>query len=500
MTTLLAWLGDTDLRASCSGDRNDLGPILRAIDALGFDSVHLLSNRDPQTTEAYRAWLKARSSVTVTAHRFELTSPTNYVQIYHAATQVLEELKRAAPLAPLTFHLSPGTSAMAALWVLLAKTAYPARLIEASREKGVEEVRIPFDLSAEFFPAADPRADEALTRLMQGLPPQSPAFTAIVHRCAEMKQTLALANRFAQRNVPVLIQGESGTGKELLARAIHQASARSTERFVAVNCGAIPPELVDSELFGHEQGAFTGASKTRLGYFESADRGTLFLDEIGELPLASQVRLLRVLQESEVTRLGATKPIKINIRIIAATNRTLPTEVREGRFREDLFYRLAVGVLVLPPLRNRKGDLTLLIETLLSQINVDAADQEGYQKKTLDVSALNALLQYVWPGNVRQLHNVLVRSSIWAVGNQITADDVAEAMAFELPTRQEPILDRSLETPISLHDLIGEVKHHYLKRALTQTNGNKTEAARILGLSSHQTITNWLERTQGHKR
>ena len=196
---------------------------------------------------------------------------------------------------------------MAAIWLLLAKTRYPARLIESSREHGVKEVSIPFELSAEFAPVASKQADEALARLMMGMSPESPAFTAIVHRCAAMKRTVAMAHRLAVRDVPVLIQGESGTGKELFARAIHQASARNGKPFVAVNCGAIPHELVEAELFGHERGAFTGATAARAGYFESADGGTLFLDEVGELPLASQVRLLRVLQEREVTRVGATE-------------------------------------------------------------------------------------------------------------------------------------------------------------------------------------------------
>ena len=383
---------------------------------------------------------------------------------------------------------------MHSVWLLLAKTRFPARLVESSRETGVREVNAPFDLAMEFTASATGVADDLLTRLAQGLPPESPAFSTIVHRCDSMKRVVAMAHRLALRDVPVLIQGESGTGKELFARAIHQASARNGRPFIAVNCGAIPEELIDSELFGHEKGAFTGATSTRAGHFESADKGTLFLDEIGELPLASQVRLLRVLQEREVTRVGASAPRKIDIRVIAATNRVLPEEIRDGRFREDLFHRLAVGVLQLPPLRHREGDLTLLIDSLLESINRHAAMQPDYREKKLQPGAKNLLLQYSWPGNVRELNNVLLRATIWAAGEKITKEDIAESLAVTVAPKTETVLGRSLTQPISLPELLDDVSRHYLKRAIDQTNGNKSEAARLLGLASYQTLSNWLQK------
>tara|TARA_R110001599_G_scaffold127379_8_gene300766 strand:- start:36348 stop:37652 length:1305 start_codon:yes stop_codon:yes gene_type:complete len=430
----------------------------------------------------------------VKVHNAKLSSPTSFEEIFHAAVRVIDVVKRASPTDDLTFHLSPGTPAMAAIWLLLAKTRYPAKLIESSREHGVKEVNIPFELSAEFAPVADKQADEALTRLMMGVPPESPHFSAIVHRCTAMKRTVAMAHRLAVRDVPVLIQGESGTGKELFARAIHQASTRSSNPFVAVNCGAIPQELVDAELFGHEKGAFTGANSARAGYFESADGGTLFLDEVGELPLASQVRLLRVLQEREVTRVGATLSKPIDIRVIAATNRVLPDEVRESRFREDLFHRLAVGVLLLPPLRQREGDLNILIDTILAAINTEAASQPDYKHKKLDVSARNLLIQHSWPGNVRELHNTLLRASIWAVGDKITAQDTAESLAVTITPKAETILGRPLDQAVFLPEIIADVARHYLERAMAKTHGNKSEAARLLGIGSYQTLSNWLQK------
>lgn len=494
MAILLAWLGNADLCAAEAENPDEQGPILGALKAFPFDALHLLSDHSIQKTRAYAQWVGRQSSVPVMSHQAKLTSPTSFEEIFRAAVGVIDELKRTPPSGELTFHLSPGTPAMAAIWLLLAKTRCPAKLIESSREHGVKEVSIPFELSAEFAPVADKQADEALTRLMMGVPPESPAFTAIVHRCAAMKRTVAMAHRLAVRDVPVLIQGESGTGKELFARAIHQSSPRNAKPFVAVNCGAIPQELVDAELFGHEKGAFTGATAARAGYFESADGGTLFLDEIGELPLASQVRLLRVLQEREVTRVGATRAKPINIRVIAATNRVLPDEIREGRFREDLFHRLAVGVLLLPPLRQREGDLNILIDSMLDSINAEAASQPGYKHKKLDVSARNLLIQHSWPGNVRELHNTLLRASIWAVGDKITTQDVAESLAVTVTPKADTILGRPLDQAISLPDIIGDVARHYLERAMAQTHGNKSEAARILGIGSYQTLSNWLQK------
>ena len=298
----------------------------------------------------------------------------------------------------------------------------------------------------------------------------------------------------APRSVPVLIEGETGTGKELVARAMHRASPRRERPFIAVNCGALPPDLVESELFGHEKGAFTGADRMRKGYFEAVSGGTLFLDEIGELPALAQVKLLRVLQEGEVIRVGATRAIGVDVRVIAATNRTLTQEITEGRFREDLYYRLAVAVLKLPPLRERTGDLGLLVDHLLDQINEESAHEPGYRNKRLSASARNVLLQHSWPGNVRELLNTLRRAAIWSDVETIEAEDVREAL---LPTPRDPrqeVLNRALGDGFSLPDLLANVARHYLARAMEEAAGNKSRAANLVGLASYQTLTNWLSK------
>lgn len=289
-----------------------------------------------------------------------------------------------------------------------------------------------------------------------------------------MNRTVVVAHRLALRDVQVLIQGGSGTGKGLFARAIHQASTRRGQPFIAINCGAIPQELVDAELFGHEKGAFTGAATARAGYFESAGGGTLFLDEIGELPLASQVWLLRVLQESEVTHVGAAEPKSINVRIIAATDCVLPAEIQVGRFRESLFHRLAFGVLLFPSLREREGDLGLLIDSMLAAINAEASSQPDYKHKELDASARSILIGHPWPGNVRELHNTLLRASIWASGDKITGEDVAASPVMAVLPKGNSVLGRPLKQGVSLPDLMADMAPHYLERAVARARGNKS--------------------------
>lgn len=257
---------------------------------------------------------------------------------------------------------------------------------------------------------------------------------------------------------------------------------------------------MESELFGHEKGAFTGATQSRKGYFEAADTGTLFLDEIGELPKPAQVKLLRSLQEGEVTRVGATTPIKVNVRILAATNRTLAAEVAAGRFREDLFYRLAVAVIDLPPLREREGDAGLLLDRLLDQVNQESASEPGYTNKKISVAARKLLIDHPWPGNVREMLNTLRRAAVWTAGETIDAEDARDALLVPprpdpgLAGDQDPILGQDIQQGIDLNGLIDRVARHYLERAVDAAAGNKTRAAKLLGFGNPTTLTNWLKR------
>jgi two-component system response regulator AtoC len=294
----------------------------------------------------------------------------------------------------------------------------------------------------------------------------------IVATSEAMIELLELMERAAAYKSTVLITGESGTGKEVLARAIHSQSPRRGEGFVAVNCGAIPENLLESELFGHARGAFTGAVRPRAGLFREADAGTLFLDEIGELPTALQVKLLRVLQEEEVLPVGESKPRPVDVRVISATSRDLEAEVRDGRFREDLYYRLNVVRLAVPPLRERPKDIPLLIDHFLRRFR----DALGKPVDSVSDEALERLVTYPWPGNVRELINVVERAVILADGNLLGLR--------ELP---DNVVRRAAAPPagaeLDLRQARQAAETEVIRRALRATGGNRTHAARLLKIS-----------------
>ena len=492
---LITWVGRTDLNASLSKDGVGEGPIGQAVDKVAFDEINLLCNFPKNENDKFVAWLSKRTRAKISAHQIPLTSPTNFKEIYEAAVRIITGvLRRLGPnQTDLTFHLSPGTGVMAAVFVLLSKTRFPAELILTSKEKGLEIASVPFEIGGEYIPDLLRRPDEEMHRLSAGLPPEAPEFDEII-RCSDsvMNKVIALARRAAPHRVSVLIEGESGTGKELIARAIHKASPFRDKPFIAVNCGAIPAALVESELFGHKRGAFTGATEKKDGHFLAASGGTLFLDEIGELPLPAQVSLLRALQEGEITRVGESKPIKVNVRVIAATNRNLASEISAGQFREDLYYRLAVMILRMPPLRERAGDLGLLIDGLIKQLYADTSMELGPEQKKLSPEAKSLLLKQSWPGNVRELRNTLLRAIIWSPAKSITAEDVRSAIAEKRIQKETEILNRPLGNGFNLQQLLAEVSTHYLERAVKESNGSKSTAARLVGAPNYQTFTNWL--------
>src|SRR4051812_42932414 len=297
-------------------------------------------------------------------------------------------------------------------------------------------------------------------------------FQNIVGHSKKMQEVLALVERVAPTNSTVLIGGESGVGKDLIARAIHQNSRRASGPFIKINSTAIPDTLFESELFGFERGAFTGALSSKPGKFELADKGTLFLDEIGDVPAAIQVKLLRVLQEREFERLGGTKTLKVDIRMIAATNRDLRAALEEGTFREDLYYRLNVVPIDIPPLRDHKDDIPDLVNLFLRKFSHDA----GRQVTTISREAVNALLSHYWPGNVRELQNVIERACALAKSDRLEVDDIHLDTPRNRPVSAQ---DRFLPDGMTLDQWEDEMIREALKRA----SGNKSQAARLLGLS-----------------
>lgn len=491
---LISWVGKADHDCAESARGNDLGPVASSIkDHAPFDKICLLTNYEFDRTKAYCAWLeKTTGCVETDLFGVELSSPTNYAEIYEQVSRELKALRLPNDDIELTFHLSPGTPAMTAIWIILAKTRFPAKLIQTSKENGLESVDFIFDLANEYLPEFLQRSSERIERLSSAIP-TAPAFSKLIHRSPVMRERIHLAQKIAAHEVPVLILGETGTGKELFAEAIHAASSRIGKPFIAVNCGAMPKDLANSELFGHKKGAFTGADSARPGHFREAEGGTLFLDEIGDLPLDSQVRLLRALQQREITPLGESKPVKVNVRIIAATHRDLAKDVAEGRFREDLFHRLAVGILDLPPLRERDGDLDLLIDHFLNQINRDATEKPEAQHKKFSQAARNLLIAHRWPGNIRELYHTLLRSAIWSSSATIEEADIQRSL-LDIRKNNVGLLDRPLGKGFDLQELLDEISRHYIDRALQKSGNKKKRAAELLGFSNYQTLSNWAGR------
>ena len=340
--------------------------------------------------------------------------------------------------------------------------------IEAVRAGAFDYISKPFDI-AEIKRIID-RALQLGVR-QDDPPAEMPAGATgtLVGRTAPMLDVYKQIAHAADSSAPVLISGESGVGKELVAQAIHSHSKRAREPFVAINCGALADTLLESELFGHQRGAFTGAVVDHKGVFEQAGGGTVLLDEIGDTTAALQVRLLRVLEESEVRPVGGNRSLRVSARVIAATNVPLEQAVTDGRFRQDLYYRLSVIVIRVPPLRERRADIPLLIGSFL-----DAANKRAGQKKRLSAEALDALMRYAWPGNVRELANTIERLVVSSRGSLIEV--------FDLPDIVVAVRPAAREQPFSDLPTLDDLERRYLLHVLEAANGNRTRAAEILGI------------------
>jgi transcriptional regulator with PAS, ATPase and Fis domain len=487
---LCAWLGQHDIDAAADSSSSDIGPIGSALSSEKYQRIELLSNYPREDSDEYLVWLGAMyPKIGCARHQIRLSSPTAYEEIYTAADVILQGIHDEN--VGLTFHLSPGTPAMASIWILLASGKYRAKLIETHKDTGLKEVNLPFDILAQYRP--EKSLGSHISAMEDDLLPESPAFDLIIHESEGMRRAVAKAKRAAVFDVPVLLLGESGTGKELFAKAIHVASPRSNGPFIAVNCGAIPESLAESALFGHAKGAFTGANEARSGFIEQAHKGTLFLDEIGELSPDIQVKLLRVLNDKKVQRIGETKDRNVDFRLISATNRYLAREAAEDRFRQDLFHRIAVGVIKLPPLRERGGDLPLITGHVVKSLNGEFANTPGWEEKKLNVGALKAITEHSWPGNIRELINTLTRAFVFNGGREVDERALKDSLLM-MGRSSEEVLHRPLGNGFSIEDALSETARHYLERAMKQAGGNKTQASKLLDLGSYQTLTNWLEK------
>lgn len=357
-----------------------------------------------------------------------------------------------------------------------------AAAIEAMKLGAFDYITKPFDLDEVLFTVRRALTQKALVTQVRALAEPGQQDGAgdeeLVGRTAAMLDVFKAIGRVAATQEAVLILGESGTGKELVANAIHANSSRADCPFIKVNCAALSPTLLESEMFGHERGAFTGAVSRRNGRFEQANGGTLFLDEVGDLDLDLQAKLLRVLQAGQFERVGGNETIHTDVRVISATNHDLPSQVAKGRFREDLFYRLNVVGITLPPLRQRREDIPLLAEHIVRRL----AQKYRWPHLTLAPESVQRLTTYSWPGNVRELQNVLARAAIVARGRPILPEDFVSLAS----SVAEPQSNSSVSSPLALKDILAETERRVIAQALDEAKWNRTQAARVLGISRRQ--------------
>jgi two-component system response regulator AtoC len=374
---------------------------------------------------------------------------------------------------------APAAGAAAQLPVIIMTAFSTSNVaIEAMQLGAYDYITKPFNLDEvlvtiqRFFErkALDEQVQELSTRLGQRDPNE-----IIIGNSAAMQEVYKTIGRVARSDATVLISGETGTGKELVATVLHRSSSYRGGPLVKVNCAALPETLLESELFGHEKGAFTGAVNLRKGRFEMANKGTIFLDEIGEMSLATQKKLLRVLQEKEFERVGGSIPIKVDVRVISATNKVLPQEIEANRFREDLFYRLNVIDIYLPPLRDRADDIPLLVEHFLDKHRFAA----GAGPARISQGAMRLLMEHEWPGNVRQLENVIERATVLSQGGVITEEHVDLSGA---DNRRFIDIGQRLRKGSNLTELLNDVERQALTEAITQTDGDRVAAAALLGI------------------
>jgi two-component system response regulator AtoC len=411
------------------------------------------------------------------------------VAIAANGVEALEEMEREVPDLVLVDLKMPGMTGLELMAVMrergfesvvIIMTAYGSleSAEEAMKAGAYDYLTKPFKADEVVLTLLKVEAREALRRENKALREQlrkSASFEGIIAQSPPMADLFRTIEKVAAYKSTVLISGESGTGKELVARAIHMRSPRAASPFVAVNCGAIPETLLESELFGHKRGAFTDATFDKRGLFEEADKGTLFLDEIGELPVSLQVKLLRALQEESIRRLGDTKDTRVDVRIVAATVRDLSADVKLGRFREDLFYRINVLPLHLPPLRDRREDIPLLIDHFIVRNNARLATAV----RGVGPDAAKLLLDYSWPGNVRELENTIERAMVLAEEPMLRVED----LPLRITESRDPVRRILASGDLSIKRTTRYLEEELIRRSLKKTGGNRTNAAKILEIS-----------------
>ena len=508
---LLSFVGNRDPYSDA-----DPGPVLSLLGAREFTRVILFCNGSEYVEKARTVETIAKEHAPGIRFNFvslDLNSPIDHEEIYRELRSALQTLRPTMATGPhsISVLLDPGTPPMQTTWFLLVMSGQlDAELLQGvpARFAGGAYKARTIELDRDLFPGLEVSQKESATEGSDGSPEtgtvaedtgvdyarqsrgtiggtaegpwiqagdvrivgQSPAFTDVLEK----------AQRVAQYNVSVVIRGETGTGKEVIARLIHRASPRAREAFIAINCAAITKGLEESEFFGHEKGAFTGADRDRLGQFRAAHGGTVFLDEVGDLPLETQAKLLRVLEDHTVTPVGSQTPIAVDIRVLAATNRDLEDQIREGTFRRDLYERLAQVTVRIPPLRERADDVPHLLRHFVEQWN-----SQYHEEKGLSDEAVAMVLDYPWPGNVRELQNAV--KSICAMGQSSSiGPELLPGSILSHFDRPRPLGVVSVQIPpegLDVRAVLHDVERGYYEEALRLSGGNAEQAAKLLGIN-----------------
>ena len=458
-----------------------------------FDKIVILANKDAELWQRYEQYLKknlakqGRPFADIRVNRVVIKSPIDYLSIAKVTEQWISNLSDKSE--SLAINLTSGTPAMTTLSVLIGKGKSNTYFLQSTPTGKIINVDIPVDFGKQYIMSAA----KNLANVSVNVPKPNTSFSELTANSFVMKTVVEKANKLAASEVPALILGETGTGKELMAHAIHKGSLRSDKPIKTVNCGALAESIVESTLFGHKKGAFTGASSDHKGLFEQADGGTLFLDEVGELSLNVQVKLLRALQQGEITRLGDTETTYVDVRIIAATHRDLRQLIEEGKFREDLFYRLAVGVIEMPALRERVEDIPEIVEQLNDQINRAGAKHPEYVSKKLSENAIKFISRQSWHGNIRELWSTLNRAFLWSSSQNITEEDITNALICRQNQSDIKPINLSYNDQVDVNQLIEKFKKEYVLAALKASGYQKKKATKMLGLKDHQTLSNWMK-------
>ncbi|MBI4661629.1 MAG: sigma 54-interacting transcriptional regulator [Verrucomicrobia bacterium] len=497
MKVLLTFTGSHDpFSSSQLQGESRSGPILSVLAERSFDVIYLFSTpRMAEVSRETQREIKTRYAQTkAQVLDVPLKDPTNYLGILRQLRGHFGRIHRDHAEAEYAIAVSSGTPQMHACWLMLAASGeIPATILQTTSPEFLPEgahcVR-EIDLSAGEFPHISVRANQSLESSVEDDLASVRRDLGIVGDAPSFLKALGEAATYAEYDdIHVLLLGETGTGKECFTRLIHQLSSRSSQPLVTVNCSSIPSELAESQLFGHKKGSFTGASSDQDGKFKVADGGVLFLDELGELSLSAQAKLLRALEYGEIEPVGARKPVNVNVRVIAATNRDLRQRVSEGAFRQDLYQRFGATVTI-PPLRQRKSDIPTLALHLLGEWN-----RRHQKQRSLSAKALNALSRHLWPGNIRELRRVILQSAMLCEKAVLSEKD----LHFEIPVSSDPSGAVPEPDPgFLLNDYLDALKRRIIERALEKTGGIQAKAARLLGWSP-QALNQYL-RPEKHQK